>query len=128
MNTINVSKLAQLIEARANCIQSNNTEWLSIHMDSIAEMCKNLPSGSGIDSGMKLDMEQSKRDKLVFTFDYHFMNSDGYYDGWGSYTLIIRPSFNGLDMLIKGKNRDDIKEYFYQMFDSIFIVDREHVY
>lgn len=77
-----------------------------------------MPSGSGIDNGVAMDIEKSNETKLVFTFGYHHMNENGYYDGWTEHKLIVTASLvGGFNMSITGKNRNDIKDYLYQTFD-----------
>lgn len=62
-----------------------------------------LPSGSGIDAGVKLDLDESTGDRLVFTFGYHHMNQGGYYSGWSAWTLIVTASLaHGFTMDLNG--------------------------
>lgn len=84
----------------------------------LADMVKAyLPSGSGIDAGVKLD-DRSTRDRIVLTFGFHFMDDNGCYDGWESYTLYVRPSLAfGIDLKLVGPNRNDIKDCLYETFD-----------
>lgn len=119
-----VSKLASLIIAYKNCIKANNTEWEANHLESIESMCKNLPNGSGIDAGMKLDIDGSTEDKIVFTFSFHHLNANGYYDGWTDHKLTIKPSLiHGLNLYISGKDRNGVKEYLYDIFHEIFTLN-----
>ena len=84
----------------------------------INRVMSTAPSGSGIDNGTRIDLAKSNARELHFTFDFHFMNGAGYYDGWESYKLKVTPAFvGGLDMHITGKNRNDIKDYLYEMYD-----------
>lgn len=77
-----------------------------------------LPSGSGIDAGCRIDIDNSNEKRIVITFGYHFMNDAGYYDGWEDYKLILTPSLtNDFDIRITGKNRREIKDYLYELFD-----------
>lgn len=50
------------------------------------------------------------------------MNECGYYDGWTAHTITVTPSFSGFNLLISGRDRNDIKAYirdtFGQMADS----------
>ncbi len=118
MKTSLISKIASIIEARENCLSSGNTEWFENHTDSLYEISKKyLPHGSGIDSGCDIDLELSNKNKIVITFGYHFMDENGYYDGWIDYKLICKPTFNGIDMKIIGKNKNGIKDYLYDVFD-----------
>lgn len=113
--------MAGKLQAIANCRKSNNLEWLDRHTDSLfALVNKYMPSGSGIDSGMTIDMESSHANRLVFSFSFHHMDEMGGYDGWTEHQLIVTPSlFSGFDMRITGRNRNDIKEYLYQLFDDV---------
>ena len=77
-----------------------------------------LPHGSGIDSGCKVDMEASNDEKIVITCEYHHMNDGGYYDGWTSHRVVVRPAFRGLKLSIRGRNRQDVHDCLYEVFDS----------
>jgi hypothetical protein len=76
-----------------------------------------LPSGSGIDSGTKLDLNASHAEKLVFDIAYHHMNDGGFYDGWTQHRIVVTPSFTGINLRISGRDRNDIKDYLYQTYD-----------
>lgn len=117
---INLQKLASTLQAYKNCIASNNTEWKAKHMDTIETMCKDLPIGSGIDSGTQFDHENSNPAKLIFNTSFHHMDNSGGYDGWSEHKVIITPSFGSFEMNITGKNRNDIKEYLSQVFHDVF--------
>lgn len=109
--------LASTIDARENCRKSGNTEWFERHSDTIDEIMKTAPSGSGIDSGTKIDMERSTGDKLIFTFGYHHMDESGYYVEWTDHVLTVRPSLQfGIDLKISGRDRNDIKEMLYEEY------------
>jgi hypothetical protein len=109
--------ISQLAVARRNCIASGNKEWQDKHEDALHRIQKMLlPSGSGIDNGTKIDLDKTNGSKVVLTFGFHFMNENGFYDGWGDFEAVIRPAFNGLDILIKGRDRDQIKDYLYEVF------------
>ncbi len=84
--------LASTIAARLNCIESDNTEWIGKHHDRIDALQDLLPSGSGIDCGTKVDLDNSTGEKIVLTADYHHMNENGMYDGWSNGTITITPS------------------------------------
>lgn len=112
-------ELAALLVAQANCRKSGNTEWLERHGDRISELMRNAPSGSGFDSGTKLDADKSKPDKLVFTTSFHHMDESGGYDGWTDHEVIVRPSLmSGFDLRITGRDRNGIKEYIAEIFHS----------
>ncbi len=114
------SELAGLITARQNCRVSFNDEWFHKNTDKILELVKEfMPSGSGIDSGTKIDLDASTGEKLVFTFSYHHMNEGGMYDGWTEHIAYVTPSLQfGVYLRITGRNRNYIKEYLYDVFQN----------
>lgn len=112
--------LSGAIEARLNCIHVGNTEWLAKHTDVIEQLAKDiLPSGSGIDRGTTVDLDQSRTDRIVLRFSFHHMDQHGYYAGWSDYSAIVKPAFRGLNITITGRDRNGIKDYLYQTFDHI---------
>lgn len=62
------------------------------HTYALESLMKHMPSGSGIDSGTKLLLEESSNTELVFQVDYHHMNQSGYYCGWSTRKIVITPS------------------------------------
>ena len=121
MNTINIQKLAGLVNAYHNCVKSNNTTWMNNHEDSINEICKELPHGSGIDGKCEIQLENCKDDKLVFFVEFHHMDNNGYYAGWTEHNVIITPSLQfGFNIKITGKNHNDIKTYLMDVFSEVF--------
>lgn len=109
-------EIAALVVARENCHKAGNSEWFDAHSDSLAELVGFLPSGSGIDCGTKLDLDRCKPGKLIFTFSYHHMDEHGGYDGWTEHTLSVIPSFSGIDLHITGRDRNQVKEYLYDIY------------
>lgn len=79
-----------------------------------------LPSGSGFDSGCKFDVSASRPDKLVFTTSFHHMNDAGMYDGWTDHKVTVVPSLMfGFELRVSGKDRDGIKDYIAEAFQSV---------
>jgi hypothetical protein len=110
-------ELASLLQAIENCRKSSNLEWHGRHQDRLAKLVSNgMPSGGGIDNGTKLDIDACRPGKLVFTFGYHHMNESGMYDGWTEHVLTVTPSFDGIDLRISGRDRNQIKEYLYETY------------
>lgn len=126
MKTINICQFSNILTAYLNCCDKGkmNLEWMEKHQDTLNEMIDLLPHGSGIDNGIKFDWEKSNGQKLIFTFGFHHMDENGYYDGWTDHVLTITPSFPfGYDMKISGKDRNGIKEYLYSLLHDCFTFD-----
>ncbi len=103
--------IAELIQARANCLEAGNLEWYARHGERLEYVIReHMPSGSGIDSGTSLD-DDSNPDKLIFNTAFHHMNETGYYTGWTHHAVIITPDFSGFNLRITGRDRNGIKEY-----------------
>lgn len=83
--------------------------------DKITEIMAGAPSGSGFDAGTELD-DKSTPKKLIFNTGYHHMNDDGFYVEWTDHAITITPGFNGLNLIVTGKNRNDIKDYIGDVF------------
>ena len=89
--------------------------------DEITRMVKAfMPSGSGVDSGTTIDMEQSNDRKIVFNTAFHHMDEHGGYDGWTEHTITFHATFSSPNISISGKNRNDIKEYLADIFENAF--------
>lgn len=117
MQQINVAYFAWMLTSWKQVKEG----YKDFYEEQIEKMLTLLPSGSGIDSGMKFDWEKSTKDKLVFTFGFHHMDEHGGYDGWTDHVLTIRPVLaEGYMLTISGRDRNYIKEYLYEMFGSIF--------
>ena len=115
-----IQVIASAVQARLNCIESGNSLWHEKWSRLLDYIERNLlPSGSGIDNGTGIDLDKSSGNKVVLTFGYHFMDENGYYDGWEDYTAVVTPTFDGIDVVIKGRNRDDIKDYLAEQFDYV---------
>ncbi len=112
--------LAGIMYALENCDKSGNSDWRAKHKDRALRLVKtHMPSGSGLDSGTKLDFDRSTLDKLVFTTAFHHMHETGFYDGWTEHDVIVKPClFSGFVLRITGRNRNDIKDYMYDCFAS----------
>lgn len=119
------SLIASTLEAYANCTrngatQSQKAEWTARHRDAIYDLVENfMPSGSGIDSGTKIDWEGSTPLRLVFLTAYHHMNEGGFYDGWTEHKVIVTPSLTrSFDLKVTGRDRNRIKDYLFETFAS----------
>ena len=115
--------LAGSVQARLNCLEheertNEKHDWTDKHTDTIKTLVKNfMPSGSGIDCGTKIDLDQSTGEKLVFHFSYHHMNENGMYDGWTEHKLTVTPSLQfKINLSISGRNRNEIKDYLHETY------------
>lgn len=113
-------KLAQSLAARENCAKSGNVEWFDRHAETIQQLIENhMPSGSGFDNGPGFDWEASNPNKLVFHTSFHHMDDDGMYDGWTDHTVTIVPSLAyGFEIRVSGRDRNKIKDYIAECFNS----------
>jgi hypothetical protein len=119
MKTISLPELSNYI----NAIKSCNAQWNAIHNESIDTLEGFLPSGSGIDAGCKIDRENSTRNRIIITFDFHHLHENGYYIGWTSHKAILIPSFiGGFDLRITGPDKNGIKDYLIDTFYDCFTV------
>jgi hypothetical protein len=117
MNSKLYATFASLVQARLNCIASHNDEWREKHGERIADLLDEMPSGSGIDCGTKIDLDASTGEKLVFDVAYLHMNDGGFYDGWTQHTVIVTPSLQfGFTLRITGRDRNGIKEYLRDVY------------
>jgi hypothetical protein len=124
MNRINLAQLSKNFQAWQSCKAENKTEWMDKWEDRINEQLSHLPHGSGIDAGIQFNWEESRPEKLRFTFPFHHMDEHGYYDGWTDHKLIIIPSFfNEFKLTITGRNRNQVKDYLYDLFYNTFEIN-----
>lgn len=117
MKTKLITRIYRCLQALNQSEKNNNTEWIDNWYNELQKLNKLLPSGSGIDSGSEIDIENSTENKIIITFEYHHLNENGYYDGWTGHKLTLKPTFDSFDMNISGEDRNDIKDYLYQTFE-----------
>lgn len=112
-----IQRIANKVEYLKRC--EGNPQYV-IYTDKAREnldrLLKHLPSGSGIDSGTKLDWDRSSEKRVIFTLGFHHMDEHGFYAGWTEHTAIVTPSFDGFDLKITGKDRNQVKEYLYDTY------------
>lgn len=121
---VNLSKIAknlQWLESLNFNPDPGKEKFRLAAVECIAKECENLPSGSGLDNGVRIDLDRSKPNKIVFHTEFHHLNENGYYDGWTTHSIIVVPEFGGeFDVKITGKNRNQIKDHLYDLFYSVF--------
>lgn len=112
-------RLAELVGARRNCIESGNDEWKERHEDAIESIMSTAPSGSGFDSGTKIMLDASTSETLKFSTEFHHLNGMGYYGGWTPHIITVRGSLQfGYTVTVGGQDKNGIKEYIHDVFHS----------
>lgn len=97
--------------------------WFDKHGETIDKLMKDSPSGSGFDSGTTI-IDHGK--KLMFETSYHHMNENGFYDGWTEHTITVIPDLVlDFTLSISGRNKRDIKDYVYEVFETWLNSDTE---
>lgn len=122
-------ELASLVDAIANCHAKGNTEWAARHEARVHYLIKNYgPSGSGIDSGTSIRLDDCKPDKLVLFTEFHHMNEGGMYDGWTQHRVTVTPSLAfGINIKFSGPDRNQIKDYLHDVFHSFLTMEESGV-
>jgi len=118
-------ELASVLLAIENCRRAGNNEWLDNHETTLKELADMLPSGSGIDCGTVLERDECTASKLVLICEFHHMNDAGMYDGWTTHKIVVTPLFDGIDMKIGGRDRNDIKDYLADTYHHALTQDVE---
>lgn len=92
--------------------QLNRYKFNQIAKRELDKFCdKYLPHGSGFDSGIKVNVEKSRADKIVLDVPYRPMDENGFYKAWVQYTCIVTPTFEGIDLVTKGRDNNGLREY-----------------
>lgn len=119
-----IQEIASRIVARSNCERLGNADWHRIHGDIVRDIGKDyLPRGSGIDSGSYVDQDASRPDRVVICTEFHHMNDVGMYDGWTSHSVVVTPTFDGIDVRVTGRDRNGIKDYLADVFRDALMAE-----
>ena len=103
------------IDAQRSCIKQNlNFNWTP----RIEQIMGTAPRGAGFDNGTTLDYDRSFNQKLVFQTDFHHMDHNGFYIRWSHYVVRVKPTFTGLDIHVRGHNRNEIIEDIADRFNE----------
>jgi len=119
-------KIANALAARENCIDHGNHKWLAIWEKRLEKYGRQLPSGSGIDRGTRIDIEKSSRNRIVLKSSFHCMDKFGYYTHWIDFRVVVTGSLlHGFDLNIRGPfgKEQTLKDYLYDVFN--FALDEE---
>lgn len=111
----------------ANARKQGNKQWEKIALSELESYEDLLPSGSGIDSGCKIDLEKSRVNKIVINSSYHLMDEFGGYCGWVDFKVTVTPQLSGFPsvrvMFIDYKHMDyQQKKLLYGLTDYLYNV------
>jgi hypothetical protein len=105
------------IVALRNCKASGNN-YADKWEECIERFQHALPSGSGLDTGTRIVIDECTDEKLVLVTSYHHMNEHGYYTRWTDHKIVVKPSLmSDFNLTIGGKDYNDIKDYLHEVFD-----------
>ena len=109
--------IASALAAKANCERHDNGTWLEIWDEVIRQISDSAPKGSGFDCGSEILILKSDQSTLRFYTQYHHMDDNGFYCGWSSHHINVKPAFiGGFDMVVHGQDRNQIKDYIAEVF------------
>ena len=119
-------ELLEAIAQNARLLVSDNPAWIEAAEERQERIVNLLPSGSGFDSGTKLESATNK--KIVFSTSFHHMDENGYYCGWTDHKVVVQADFvGGFDLTVSGRNRNNIKEYIADTFCNMLNSDFEWI-
>jgi hypothetical protein len=126
MKTPLYRRIASRIDARIRSMQNGNKDWHAKHTSALRAMQDHLPSGAGIDNGTTIDLDESRGEKIVLRTSFHHMDEQGGYDGWTEHAITITPSLLfGIEIKISGRDRNDIKDYLADVFQTALTEEYE---
>lgn len=88
-----------------------------------------LPRGSGFDRGCEIVWAACREDRIVIRTWFHHLDVNGFYCGWSSWTVKIRPGFDGPQIRISMRDTrntssnvrrlcdDSMRDYVHDVFD-----------
>lgn len=107
--------IATAVTARSNCYRSGNHEWFRRHTETLETLAERLPSGSGIDSGTKINYAGCSDSCISLLVSYHNMDESGGYCDWTSFELTAVATFAGVSiysvryMGVSSRTEDEIE-------------------
>lgn len=116
--------IVNTLVAIENCKCSGNQEWELKHKYTLELLEARLPSGSGFDSGSKVI--EYRNGNLILSTEFHHMNECGYYDGWTTHKIIVKPDLQfEIVLTVTGPNRNDIKDHIQEVFQTALTLECE---
>lgn len=116
-------KLYHHIAQQVHRLYSDHVDHARDAEENLVKLEKFLPTGSGFDSGTRIDID-SKVNKVSMFTSFHHMDQSGGYDGWTEHRVIMTPSLiYCFNLKITGRDRNLIKDYIYEQFE--YLLSRE---
>jgi hypothetical protein len=120
MKTPIYQKLSRHLSAMEN--RSRVSAVYQDHSEKIESLIeKHFPRGSGFNGHTWFDFDLSNPEKLILLTEYSWLHENGYYDGWSTVKIIVKPSLAwGFDFKITGvarRHRHDV-EYFEEVVNT----------
>ena len=115
MNIAAAYAMAQ--QALVNCQDSGNVKWQGRWLERMEQLTKALPHGSGLNGKVEF-IGSASEDKLTISAEYQHMDESGYYTGWSTYIITVRATFYGLNVTVKGRKDNDLREYLGELFHN----------
>jgi hypothetical protein len=98
MSTTNVRILANALQVAHSPILADTVR---IAWDTAALRCMKSLSGGPLAVSNEVEETRDGRG-LVFSCTFHYMNDVGFHDGYGAYTVTLRPGWYGTEVSVKG--------------------------
>ena len=112
----------QLAQWSRNYRQVQDEDMRNSYEEWITKLVREyLPYGSGVDSGVTLDLNASSADRLVFWSSFHMMNDNGFYMGWWDFKVIVTPSMVlDFEIRVTSKQKDKrlLRPYITELFSD----------
>lgn len=115
MKKINLAALSIEVSLFLYFDAQNWEEMTDQYKARIQAILKSLPSGNGLDFGIKFNLSHSTQDKLIFQF--RFKHSD---DEITSHSMTVTPKFGGYYIYISGPDKNYVKDHLTNIFATAF--------
>lgn len=119
--------IADRLRSYKNCLKSGVKTWEANHYHELRRLERSLPHGCGIDGKVEINTDiELTYEHFIIDSEYHCMNSDGFYCGWITFRVDVRPSWDNIDVSINIDNLDIDENYLGKEYDELSLVDHLH--
>jgi hypothetical protein len=120
MTTTVATAISEAIRARNNRRKNGDKKWQARWEQRLTQLEGCLPSGSGVDSGTKIELDVNNPEvSLAFVMNFHHMTGDGMYDGWTKHIIYVTATFGkSFVMRCAGRDKNNIKDYLCEILDA----------